>query len=622
MILDSIAVSSASIAIDFRQASETDEYTYILQASGASGELVELAHLLAWLGSVFRIPQSGKLSVSETLLRKSGPLTFEISPICLQPIGELSCWHNLFENAVIAQGFPTPQRNGEKGIEIPFDLMARLAGTLDWVSYKNGIYLKGFSTLLFPTARTGASIQWHLVTGSKRDPYVPAGRILEHDWVKINDLKLLEMTRTFLGAYRNIVVNLATEKSSYQSLEYSGADDESPTITMSPDSAQIGTSGMGIFGFNITNKFRLPKGLSHTSHQDTYERMLDTAKSLPILLYDNHPVSKRGWLVPTLSVMLHMAHVWARDKTDLLARIPHVEAKSDAGSAAWDVLLARNEGRRQLREPGCDEKGYYLHELIMSFWKELEQKREREALQRAEEGLNFKFEKDKLCGWEIMDIINGEPEPRRKEIILNKDWNAWSALTANVLVLLCQNLGDVILPAMGTQLCRQWKCVLTRPDHLTATIRCLRHLARQRQPVNSCLRITNDAYWLPDKGLFDDCRDHCNDGKCSKLPQELVRNAKINEQASDPPFDGAVIFGARNLSKIRRQSPHTSGRRVQRTWSMSNSHSTTRTNHCHLQPNSITTTRLESVKPPEGLYSLPNIPINMADTNASHDNGR
>ena len=616
IILDFTLLPSSSIAIDFRHATRTDKDTIIVQASGTSGELVELAHQLAWLSSVFRIPQPGKLSISEIHLRRSGPLTFEIYPLCLQPISirEQACWHSLFENAVIAQGFPTPQRNGEKGIEMPFHLMTRLAGALYSVSYKDGIYLKGYSTLLFPTARTKTSIQWHLDAGSNRDPYIPVGQILKHDWVKINDLKLLATARTFLGAYRNILVNLATEGSSYQRVEYSGANDESSTTMFSFDTVQIGTSGMGIFGFNVTNKIRLPKGLSHTSHQDTYERMLDTAKNLPVLLYDNNPASRRGWLVPTLSAMLHMAHVWARDKTNLLASVPYVKAESDTGLAVWHLLVTRKESERQLRESVSDEKGYCVHNLIMSFWKEIEQRREKEALRRAEEGSTFKFEKDKLCGWEIMDIINGEPNASRKQVTLNKDWSAWSALTSNVIVLLCQNLGNVILPGPGTQICSQWESVPVQSNYLTATIRCLQHLARQRRSENSCLRITNDACWLPDRGLFDDCRDKCTNWGCSKLPQKLVSNVKLNARGSAPPADGAVIFGAR---KRKKHSPYMSGHREKTARLMSSSHSTTRTNQCQPQASSLSTTGLESVEQRESLYSLPNIPIRMTDINAS-----
>jgi hypothetical protein len=580
---------------------------------------VELAQQLSWLSSVFRVPRSGELSVSEVYLRRCGPSTFEIAPTSLQRIanGEQSCWHRLFENAVIAQGFPIPQRDGEMGIEIPFDIMTRLAGTLYSVSYKDGTYLKGFSTLLFPTAWTGTSIQWHLDASPDEDPYISVGQILKHDWVKINDLKLLATARSFLGAYKNVVVHLATDTSSYQDVEYSGANDESTSTLISPEAAQIGTSGMGIFGFNVTNKIRLPKGLSQTSHQNTYERMLDTARNLPIILYDNHPTSQRGWLVPTLSAMLHMAHVWARDKTDLLTDMPHAEAESDAGSAVWHLLVTRKESKRQLRESVSDGKAYCVHNLIMSFWKELEQRREKEALRRAED-VHFKFEKDKLCGWEIMDIVNGEPDAPRKQIALNENWSAWSALTRNVLVLLCQNLGDVILPSQGTLVCHEWKPVPVQSGYLTATVRCLRHLARQRQSEHPYLRITNDAYWLPDRGLFDDCHDDCIDRRCPKLPQRLTNNVKVNARGSDPPSDGAVIFGTKVILRHKRQTSHTSGQRVEMTGQMPNSHSTGRANKRLAKARSSSITERELAEPRVNLYSLPNIPISMTDMAANN----
>jgi hypothetical protein len=48
-------------------------------------------------------------------------------------------------------------------MEIPFKMMAGLARS-DQVDYFNGkIFIKGFSTLLIPTRRSGDTLFWHLV---------------------------------------------------------------------------------------------------------------------------------------------------------------------------------------------------------------------------------------------------------------------------------------------------------------------------------------------------------------------------------------------------------------------------------------------------------------------------
>ena len=49
------------------------------------------------------------------------------------------------------------------------------------------------------------------------------------------------------------------------------------------------------------------------------------AKDTPIIVYDNAEKTKCAWLVPTLSVVLHMAYIWARDKDDLLKPLPFAD---------------------------------------------------------------------------------------------------------------------------------------------------------------------------------------------------------------------------------------------------------------------------------------------------------
>jgi hypothetical protein len=470
---------------------------------------------------------------------------FNLSLMSLQPLSkeDRSCWHDLFENIVIAQGFPTPERNGEQGVELPFEVMTRLAGTLYSVSYQRGIYLKGFSTLLFPTASWTNSIQWHLVTGVDKHSLIPAGHIQQQDWIQIDDSNKLATARTFLGMYKDIVVHLGTKYSSlsYLNLGYSGAEEESPKPGISPDSAQIGTSGLGFFGATVAGKIRFTKGLSHTTHQDSYETMLDTARSLPIILFDNHEGSKRGWLVPTLSAILHMVHVWGH-KNKLSTEKFHAKAESDPGHAAWTII--RRESKAKLRESYINGPDYYLHHLIMTFWTELDKKRELEALEKRKEGRNYKLESMKLLGWEIMDIVNSEPEPRRKQLNLEEDWKA---VTDDVLVRFSQHLGDVILPAQGIQICSNWNSIPVQKNYLTATVRCLQHLSDRRQPGTRLLQITNKMYWCPDHRLFDDCGDclhHSRPRECLKRPQTLTMSKnKGNSRPVSLPPDGAVIFG-------------------------------------------------------------------------------
>ena len=145
------------------------------------------------------------------------------------------------------------------GVEIPFEIMLRLAGINYAVTYDDGLVLSGFSTLLFASAyhppqfRTASeshSVQWHLVktTGYER---ISAGvEVARHDhlWFKIKDEKLLQSARMFLGYCRTACVHLGTENSGFSDVSESSLADRKPSPTIPVRSGTIGTSGLGISG--------------------------------------------------------------------------------------------------------------------------------------------------------------------------------------------------------------------------------------------------------------------------------------------------------------------------------------------------------------------------------------
>ena len=54
---------------------------------------------------------------------------FELRPGTLAIVSAESdsCWHPLLGNTVIADGFPIPTRDGEVGLELPFQSLIRLS---------------------------------------------------------------------------------------------------------------------------------------------------------------------------------------------------------------------------------------------------------------------------------------------------------------------------------------------------------------------------------------------------------------------------------------------------------------------------------------------------------------
>jgi hypothetical protein len=290
------------------------------------------------------------------------------------------------------------------------------------------------------------------------------------------------------------------------------------------DSAQIGTSGMGIFVAQAIKKFTQTKGLMATGHQECYETMLETARSLPIILFDTDAQDRRGWLVSAMSVMLHMVHVWMRDR-DLSTERIRVDAAPDGGLAARKAIL--RGGKLVLRStksmltaenPELPKQEYTLKDLVTKFWVELRSLRDIEAQHRPKDNIGLRLKRQRLCGWEFMDIVDSLDISRRREINCTEDWGI---LTEDILVLFGHNFGDVIRPAPGVRVCKAWKSIPTGENYLTASVPCLQLLSKRWAAGTSCTRPTDDVYWDPQDDLFEDCQQ-CDaedqNVRCHKKP--------------------------------------------------------------------------------------------------------
>jgi hypothetical protein len=90
---------------------------------------------------------------------------FERNPLHLT---EMACWLPLFHGAVIATGFPIPDRADEMGLEIPITLLAGISGVCHAVEYEGGVVMKGFSHMFVPVRKRNDRVQWHAI--SSQDP--------------------------------------------------------------------------------------------------------------------------------------------------------------------------------------------------------------------------------------------------------------------------------------------------------------------------------------------------------------------------------------------------------------------------------------------------------------------
>ena len=534
--------------------------------------LILVAEQLAWLSAVLRVSKQDEISSSEVsfrvLLDKTE--TFEIIPLDLQKVEEDSstCWLPLFKGGIIASGFPIPERAGQKGIELPFSLMTDQSGMLYPMTYKEGIYLRGFSSLLYPTAQSddGISVQWHLIESSSAGKYLAAGTLPEFDstgnyeshWARCTDIKkLASAQRTFLGYCKHVTVNLGTtegtEEAVLSHVAHSKADNESPHPGLQLKTLNTGFPGAGLLSFVASAEIVRPKGLTHAANERKRQRFLgmcELNRDRPIIIYDE--ARNIGWLVPTLSVILHMAHLWASGKKDLIASVPHATAQWDAGEAALATIKANVD--RELRDELTGEQNLCMRNLVEDFMVSLDEKFEIQTLAMKDPKPTVRAERTKLYGWDLLDIVKSKPS-RRKQLGMSE---GWMKLSEDILVLLCQEVGQIIRPAQDTKLCNSWNPIPTDHQYLIATVSCLQHLSKARggHQNDACLRLTNSAYWLPTSAsLFADCPNtetqtssntNCT---CNKAPQHIIGKHGSSKNAARPPNTGAVVFGTRKLQK-------------------------------------------------------------------------
>lgn len=146
---------------------------------------MEVGEQLAWLGAALRSsPYESGIALCTPIVREV-PIDDYLSPvfstlsatgvICtiafamrLEPEvhrpSNCQCWHDLFKNPVVVDGYPTSRRTEHNtGLEIPLNIMAELTGTQRLNIFSGRLFIKGFSTILIPTRRAGDLLIWHLL---------------------------------------------------------------------------------------------------------------------------------------------------------------------------------------------------------------------------------------------------------------------------------------------------------------------------------------------------------------------------------------------------------------------------------------------------------------------------
>jgi hypothetical protein len=379
---------------------------------GSREDVIGIAQQLAWLSTAIRVPREGKFARSDFVIHETkDSRVFNLKLLQLQDIGAISqtCWHPIFLNGVLAHGFPIKLRDGEYGVEIPFEAMIYFAGIIGPMEYRGGVVLKGFSTIIFPklfpprTANSEPkSVQWHLVYDQKPEPISLTLLADEHSralW-PLTELEILAQGRTFLGCYKEVGIHLGTKDTVYDRVGFSKANIPSRKPVFSGFTLGITIPKFG--GPSAAVQFTKPKRQSLTREERSYEDILSYGSSMPLILYDTS--DRRAWMVPALGAILHMIHIWASLQkhnfpTMRVSDLPYAKAAWDIGREAQEVIYKNSS--LPLYTSKDNNEPYTLKDLIKKYWIELEQAIVAEK--------DHESSTDQLTGWDLIELVTRDP---------------------------------------------------------------------------------------------------------------------------------------------------------------------------------------------------------------------
>jgi hypothetical protein len=509
--------------------------------------MIKIAQQLSWLSTIFRVPEDVVLSFSSFSMRQlANSTTFKLLPLKLKhvDIASNACWHPLFGNWALAQGFPIRPRHGEFGLELPFSAMIQLSEVLGPVSYRDGVVLKGHSSILFPVQSPVMSSdpeqtsgQWHLIHLQSQD-FANLSLLdrVEDRWpCQFADLETLPLVRTFLGCYKKVKVHLATQDGAYSFMQYSATRSSKPKPELSGFS--FGGSIAKIVGLSSSANFTIPKHSLIQRDFGPYEQALAHLSKLPVILYDTF--DRRAWMVPALSVIFHMVHMWFLIFRDYfpsaIERLPYATAVSNIGRETL-MVLSQNSTFKLYQE--LDDKPYPLKELVTKYCLELQRLL---ALPRYHSGIGA----DSLIGWDLMEIVQAQVSDPKTPIVGKFEGN-WEALAQdpNMIVFFGYGFGDIIIPDLEDQrVCSSWSSVPPGKDYLTASVHCLRQCTHYF-PISKDVGKRNQT--SHDEGVITFANFSHDDKNFCHRARKLWSEAEICSIVHNLDDEGAIVFGDGN----------------------------------------------------------------------------
>ncbi|KAE8381785.1 hypothetical protein BDV26DRAFT_255120 [Aspergillus bertholletiae] len=550
----------------------------IVTVHGPVEFIIEVGQQLSWLGSALRSShvtdglayctpsfENADSDYSTKLAQTHGnrTLSYKVSFAWHQreyhePL-EGTCWHALFRNPVIVEGFPIRCRaENNNGLDIPLDIMAGLIRTRQATEFDDRIFIKGFSALLFPTKFMGDTIIWHYI-------YNPDGShisYLDPRTEGLQDTGAKEISlNNMMAAGMHILGWCSTAKC------YAGLCAKYPIRRSRCDE----THSHWIFEkFNITAgqyitlnaSFSLgekDKPLILWSSSSYDQQVLHISKKF-VLLYDVE--ERRAWLVNGATALLQLVIASLKYEKSSpigykflseLECLRNVGPQYRADSALRTLVEEDNmslpilPGRKQQSPIYFSEKVEQVMDYLQKAFIYQEDKANRS-------GHQMRFtQRNLLEGFDFTEIAESQSSVPRRVVELKATGKYWIDFVRKIkaVSLFGRGFGDLISPIRAP--CDRWGKMPTGEDYLAVCVQDLNSIIDMHgNRGERNVEIVKGIFWhMPDK-LFGHCTCQSNISAACERVQVLLPdrfNLRRFTKHILPPEslhgneEGAVIFG-------------------------------------------------------------------------------
>ncbi|KAI0445764.1 hypothetical protein F4803DRAFT_107245 [Xylaria telfairii] len=480
-----------------------------LRAKGSKTFAVDAMQQLCWLTATFSTPPPSEENICYCAPRiehicDSFPAqpTFRLETCVtkLHASERNSCWLSLFSNAVIAHGFPIPERADGMGLEMSVKLMAGIIGARHAATFDGGVVIKGFSSMFVPVMRTRDGIQWHYVTNGDPEMQLTYEEGVKKCPNRLLDLDLASLmeARNFIGWNSMVEVRVGDETNDFDNIEFSDAAEVKAALQIPGGS--VGFQQFGLAQIDVT--FGKRDGKCHFQRNSSYRRIVCAAEKMFVALFDTG--ERRSCLVPASGLLLHILR---HRLSSGLGGVPASKIKISSTGSFTETLLSN----AKMRLTSEEDEPLFVDDVVSEIWSVLELLQ----AQSISTEKNSKLEihatwQERLLGYEYKAVVEDWSPMPLKELEVRKTCGGWPRLVrdVNALVLLANGFGDLIRP-IGDQtgLCHQWKTLPRGKDYMAVPVKVLLGLYSLAGCRESKKRLTATSLALHSRGasLFQPC---------------------------------------------------------------------------------------------------------------------